>query len=303
MSVVVFPFYLMFVVLAATAPLPPPTPVMGPWLHSMAGLVIHSRYVVNVAVPPVNELTIQARMIQQAGPTDGPMALIPGGTLTTCYRFADGKCEQFKVKPFSMDVMEVSVAQFSSCIKAGACRDKTYSTYVKSDFCNLGAPDRADHPVNCATFFAARQYCAWVGKRLPTLHEWQFAARGETRFIFPWGDKEPDCQLATFHGKMGRGCGRTWSSPVDAYADHPSPMGIYNMAGNVMEWTEGMAGLPDDDPEGKEMPIDENPRTKRYQMGGSFADEPHVMGVDYICFDSAKSNTIALGFRCAKDAR
>lgn len=302
MAVSVFPIYLVFLLMAAVSPASPPAPLVSPFLHSVAGLVVRSDHTVNVAVPPINKLLVKARILQQAGPTEGPMALIPGGKLTACDRFAkDGKCEDFQLKPYLIDTMEVSTAQFASCIKAGVCTDKHFTNYTRSDFCNLGGPNRSHHPVNCVSFFAARQYCAWVGKRLPTLREWQFAARGETNFKFPWGDDQPDCDRASFHGKKGRGCGANFTSPVDSHADYLSPLGLWNMAGNVMEWTAGMADLPDDDPEGKEIPIDINPRTKRFQMGGSFADEPHVMGVDYICFDSAKSKTIALGIRCARD--
>ena len=49
------------------------------------------------------------------------------------------------------------------------------------------------------------------------------------------------------------------------------------------------------------MPIPENPRTKRNFLGGSFADAPHVMAIDYICSDSAKGKNVSLGVRCAAD--
>jgi formylglycine-generating enzyme required for sulfatase activity len=263
------------------------------------GLAVHTRDFQREVVPLVAEWAVEVRIaaLPEVDPTE--TLPIPGGTLTFCEPDGTG-CETEAVKGFRLDRTEVTAAQFAACVKAGACNRKNFLTYLDTEFCNLGAPDRANHPMNGTDWFAARDYCAWLGKRLPTLREWQFAARGEDRRKYPWGEEEPDCTRSNDHGPQGRGCGTMFTWAVGSRGAGASPFGIMDMAGNVMEWTSTIAVLPDDDPEGKEIPVEENPRTKRNQMGGSFADAPHVEAVDFICFDSMKTKNISLGIRCAE---
>jgi len=100
---------------------------------------------------------------------------------------------------------------------------------------------RMDHPVVQVAYADAEAYAAWAGRALPTEAEWEAAARGgldHTRFT--WGDKpEPaDQALANFwHGEFPwrpqRGYGTT--TPVGSFP--PNPYGLYDMAGNVWDWT------------------------------------------------------------------
>ncbi len=101
---------------------------------------------------------------------------------------------------------------------------------------------RPDHPVVHVAFENVEAYASWVGKRLPTEAEWEFAARGgQDGKNFVWGDDmEPDGKPAanTWQGEF------PWKSthrhgprtmPVGAFA--PNGYGLYDMAGNVWEWT------------------------------------------------------------------
>ena len=88
-------------------------------------------------------------------------------------------------------------------------------------------------PVTEINWEDASQYCAWAGKRLPTESEWEMAARGTQGLEYPWGN-EFDAK------KMNSGQGREEEdavAPVGTYPTDRSPYGVYDMAGNVSEWT------------------------------------------------------------------
>lgn len=271
--------------------LPPGLP-----LQIEAGLLLGSRGVQYEVAQTMGPLIVEANILglPDVGPTE--VLPIPPGTLRTCKE--EDVCEEIEMKTYLVEHTEVTVAQFATCLRAGKCQRKDVLLYSESEFCNLGATGRRNHPINCTNFFAARDYCTFIGRRLPTLHEWQFAARGEDRRKYPWGDTEPDCTITNAHGDKGRGCGTNATWAVGSSGAGKSSFGMMDMGGNVMEWTSTIFELPDDDPQGEKIPVEDNPRTKRNHMGGSFADAPHVQAIDFLCFDSMKAKNISLGFRC-----
>ena len=113
-------------------------------------------------------------------------------------------------------------------------------------------PGLENHPMNEVTWFGARAFCEWRGARLPSEAEWEKAARGTDGRTYPWGEMEPTCEMANFAGCYYD------SVPVDSYPDWVSPYGLYNMAGNVHEWTNDWYGedyyanSPTDNPTGPE---------------------------------------------------
>ena len=167
------------------------------------------------------------------------------------------------VAAFDMDVTEVTVGAYAACVRAGACTaaattvdwpgitDSDKTTWSK--YCNGDREDRRTHPVNCVDFDQATAYCAWVGARLPTEAEWEYAARGKAERTYPWGEEAPDETRVNACGaecvRMAKEEGFTWSSmypgddkwagtaPVGTYAAGRTPEGLMDMAGNVWEWT------------------------------------------------------------------
>src|SRR5262245_32859442 len=128
-----------------------------------------------------------------------------------------------------------------------------------------------DHPVVHLAFSDALAYAKWAGKELPTEAEWEFAARGGLEDTeFAWGEEfmPGGRQMAnTWHGefplqKNANGHERT--SPVKTFP--PNGYGLYDMIGNVWEWTTDWYSSKHTADAPKACCIPENPR------GGSEAD-------------------------------
>jgi sulfatase modifying factor 1 len=104
-----------------------------------------------------------------------------------------------------------------------------------------------DHPVVHMSWNDAAAYAAWVGGRLPGEVEWEHAARGGLGDVrFPWGDDEPDderffpCNIwqGRFPQHNSARDGHAGTAPAASFA--PNGYGVYNMVGNVWEWTGEM---------------------------------------------------------------
>ncbi len=160
-------------------------------------------------------------------------------------------------------------------------------------------PGYEDHPATMVTWFGAQGYCEWGDGRLPTDLEWEKAARSEDGRPYPWGDDiEPANANFYKSGDPFEGSpnevGNT--TPVGFYngqiydgfqtLDSPSPYGLYDMAGNVWQWT------------GDVYP-DTHLRTLR---GGGKMDYGYDLRVWK--FNSAEPDfySPSIGFRCARDS-
>jgi iron(II)-dependent oxidoreductase len=92
-------------------------------------------------------------------------------------------------------------------------------------------PGFEHHPAVEVSWFGARDYCAWRGRRLPTEAEWEKAGRGDDRRPYPWGIEPPGPHLAVFdrpYNATAPGAGR----PLGR-----SPHGVLDLLGNLREWT------------------------------------------------------------------
>ena len=92
-------------------------------------------------------------------------------------------------------------------------------------------PGFASHPAVEVSWFGARDYCAWRGRRLPTEAEWEKAARGDDRRPYPWGGQAPTADRAVF-GRTYNATRPTAGRPLGA-----GPHGVEDLLGNLREWT------------------------------------------------------------------
>jgi formylglycine-generating enzyme required for sulfatase activity len=106
------------------------------------------------------------------------------------------------------------------------------------------AAEDPTHPATQISWNDATAFAKWAGARLPSEAEWEHAARSgsDVDIRYPWGDAEPDdettfCNIWQGEFPNNNTCrdGFYGVSPVDAFA--PNPAGLFNMVGNVWEWT------------------------------------------------------------------
>jgi sulfatase modifying factor 1 len=123
---------------------------------------------------------------------------------------------------------------------------------------------RDQHPVVHVSFGDALAYATWIGKELPTEAEWEFAARGGLDGAeFAWGDEfmpRGRAMANTWHGEFPhhRRPGHRRTSPVRAFP--PNGYGLYDMIGNVWEWTTDWWSVKHAADEPKACCIPTNPR-------------------------------------------
>ncbi|MCG8606831.1 SUMF1/EgtB/PvdO family nonheme iron enzyme, partial [bacterium] len=207
---------------------------------------------------------------------------------------------------YFMDRYEVSNREYQEFVKAGGYLQKSFwklpfmengqtlswETAMRRfrDRTGLAGPrnwvnqeysqGKGNHPVTGISWYEAAAYAEFVGKRLPTVFQWEKAARDglRTRFVglvMPWGvvsSEEATQGRANFGGRD--------TVPVDSYEFGLSPFGCYNMGGNVREWclNERAGGF--------------------VTTGGSWEGPSYLFGI----FGALPglNSTSSLGFRCVK---
>ena len=143
-----------------------------------------------------------------------------------------------EVAPFFIDIYEVTNRQYERFVnETGYCAQGDWQKYAQEE--------RMDHPIVNVTWYDAKAYAIWAGKRLPTEVEWEYAAKGglDVRW-FPWDDDSIDETRANYGKDKTFWAGvvrlvfgtRIKTDPAGSFP--PNGYGLYDIIGNVSEWCE-----------------------------------------------------------------
>jgi len=214
---------------------------------------------------------------------------IPGGSFVL-----GANKKTAEVKPFCLDLTEVTVSAFAACAAQGKCTpaqtSSTENGHPKdTSSCNGSRPERGAHPVNCIDFMQAEAFCKSRGARLPTEEEWEWAARGgENGTRFPWGNEPPGSRIC-WDGEgndVGKG-NRRGTCAVGSFPTGDNPWGVHDLSGNLWEWTSSTLGAG---------------TLERVTRGGGWFDfdVPAYFEATSRMGDDPTLRSISIGFRCAR---
>ncbi len=199
------------------------------------------------------------------------------------------------LKAFYINRFEVTIREYKKFLKATnqkwAGATEFTDRYPPEVFFD---PEKIDkYPVDRISWNDADAFCRWKGIRLPTEGEWEKAARGIDGRTYSWGNLYDAQKANTEDAGIG------WSAPVGSFPEDRSPFGLYDVSGNLLEWTSSHY-LPY---KGNQLKDGRWSAHSYVLRGGSFLLPGKLFG------RPAHRSTAysgyahrAFGFRCARDA-
>jgi len=210
--------------------------------------------------------------------------------------WGDGECADDEagrwvdVDGFWIERTEVTNRRYRLCVEAGVCSPP-------ADTRSFLDPASADQPVVGVSWYQARTYAAWTGRRLPSEAEWERAARGEHETSrFPWG-KGKTPESANLYQTSGYD---SFEELTEAGSFPATGLGVYDMAGSVWEWCadryhrDNTAGPRDGSPR-------ESGGWGRVLRGGSWRRTIELARVSSRTWYEEDYTADDVGFRCAAD--
>ncbi|KAI9279649.1 hypothetical protein BY458DRAFT_502379 [Sporodiniella umbellata] len=204
---------------------------------------------------------------------------------------------QVKIKPFYMDIHPVTESQFKKFLDETNYTPKNPAGFLKHWIGNCYPSSRANKPVVHVSVEDARAYAKWAGKRLPHEWEWQYVAQCGTEYrTYPWGNKWDSSKVPETYEGRERLYPDHPPADVNAYPLGRSSYGVYDLVGNVWQWTDVYQ--------------DQHTRAAIIRGGSYYTPKeenyfPQAYRNDehgkYILMAESIDRSATIGFRCVKD--
>lgn len=263
-----------------------------------------------LSIPTIEELT--------------KMRILPGGRYLAGAKRSDANApdelpqHEVAVSPFAIDTHPVTNYQFAQFVQNNpewgkqAVINRLQNAYYLKDWDDDNNPpeDKDDHPVTYVSWFAAVAYASWVGKRLPTEAEWEFALRDgrhEDALKFPWGNEISDFP-SQYHDFISR---HEVISVKERNLPRSQNYNLLFMSGNVNEWVHDWYAEKyykelKDHPDSCRNPTGPTFGSRRVFRGGSFLSGIDAKMSQFTCYyrDSLlpQNTNQDMGFRCVMEA-
>ncbi|MGD8603909.1 MAG: serine hydrolase [Anaerolineales bacterium] len=236
-------------------------------------------------------------------PSDGmQMVFVEGASFELSERGRGGAgSHNVRLDSYWIDQTEVTNEQYAGCVEDGNCQAPTTCAWGEPTYGNAAYQD---HPVICVTRAMASNYCARAGGRLPTEAEWDYAARGPERTIYPWGENADPARLNFCDASCSHTDARyadyddgyAQTSPAGSFQDGASWCGALDMAGNVWEWvSDGYAPYSRTD---EVNPTGSASASEGIIRGGSWYDDLEFSRSDHRHPYDPRDYNFLIGFRC-----
>jgi sulfatase modifying factor 1 len=256
----------------------------------------------------------ETAVLEAESPAPADMLLVPAGTFTMGTD-AGGEDDEHPahavtLPAFFLDRVPVTNAAYRVCVDAKACRVNDRTLASRSDAGVDALFLAPQHPVDGVSWYDAKAYCEWAGKRLPREAEYERAMRGDDGRRYAWGNEPPNAQQAAFGRILGAAGVST--DDVGVHSAGRGPYGHDDLAGNVWEWCDdaydpyayrrstalratGAKGFTGSNP----VPV----QCERVLRGGAFNYDAFGLRATNRVHHPASYRLLMAGFRCAKDAR
>jgi len=241
------------------------------------------------------------------GSTDCPvMVVIPEGSAMIGVAYDDPELgflisegyalplQQITMPRFAVSQHEITWADWALCVASRRCPELVRSGW-----------EGDDRPVINVSWSEARAYADWLKDmtgedyRLLTEQEWEYAARGVTSAQtaptrFSWGDEDPVCDAAAENGAAFAACEQQSTWPAGSF--RANAFGLYDMHGNVWEWTETCAEAAQE----AERSDNETSCSLRVGRGGGWLNAPQYLRSAHRNWSAPTFRHHGIGFRVAR---